>query len=76
MATDAHLPIQVGEAALQTAVQVARGEPFQEEVLINFQMIDRDNIALDPGWSGQYEPSFSTYFFPEQLDVLLGESAE
>lgn len=72
VATTAHLAVEVGKASVQTAYEIVKGEPYLEEVQLNFQLIDQENIDLDPGWEGVYKPSFSAYFFPEQLSVLLG----
>ena len=69
-ATTAHLPVEVGRAAVQTAVNLVRGEPFLAEIQLNFQLIDQDNVQFDPGWEGTYRASFSEFAFPEQLDVL------
>ena len=69
-ATTAHLPVEVGRAAVQTAVSLVRGEPFLAEIQLNFQLIDQANVQFDPGWEGTYRPSFSEFAFPEQLDVL------
>lgn len=69
-ATTAHLPVEVGRAAVQTAVSLVSGEPFLAEIQLNFQLIDQANVQFDPGWEGTYRPSFSEFAFPEQLDVL------
>lgn len=73
IATTAHLAKEVGAAAVQTAYNIATGAPYLPEIQLNFQLIDQANVAVDPGWDGEYSPSFSAYFFPEQLDVLLPE---
>lgn len=73
VATTVHLPVQVGEAAVQTAVDILEDRPYPEEVLLNFRLNDQENVDLDPGWEGSYEPSFSDFFYPQQLGVLLGE---
>jgi ribose transport system substrate-binding protein len=71
VATTAHLAKEVGAAAVQSAINIVSGEPYLPEVQLNFQLITQDNIGFDPGWEGQYSPSFSAFFFPEQLGVLL-----
>jgi ABC-type sugar transport system substrate-binding protein len=72
IATTAHLAKEVGKAAVQSAYNIVTGQPYLPEVQLNFQLIDQQNIAFDPGWEGVYSPSYSAYFFPEQLGVLLG----
>lgn len=76
IATTAHLPVEVGKAAVQTAVNILNNEPYLEEIQLNFQLIDKENVELDPGWGGTYQASYSAFFFPEQLGVLLGEAGE
>ena len=71
VATTAHLAKEVGAAAVQSAVNIINGEPYLPEVQLNFQLITQGNIMMDPGWEGSYSPSFSEFFFPEQLSVLL-----
>jgi ABC-type sugar transport system substrate-binding protein len=71
VATTAHLAREVGAASVQTALNIINSQPFLPEVQLNFQLIDQDNIEFDPGWEGQYTPSFSEFFFPEQLGVLM-----
>jgi ribose transport system substrate-binding protein len=70
IATTAHLPVEVGKAAVQTAVNIVDGEPYMKEIQLNFQLIDQENVQFDPGWEGTYKPSFSEFAFPEQLGVL------
>jgi ribose transport system substrate-binding protein len=70
IATTAHLPVEVGRAAVQTAVNIVRKQPYLKEVQLNFQLIDQANVQYDPGWKGTYHPSFSAFAFPEQLKVL------
>lgn len=70
VATTAHLPVEVGRAAVQTAVDIVRKQPYLKEVQLNFQLIDQANVQFDPGWKGTYHPSFSAFAFPEQLKVL------
>jgi ribose transport system substrate-binding protein len=76
IATTAHLPVEVGKAAVQTAVNLIQKKPFNREIQLNFQLVDQENVDFDPGWEGTYKPSFSEFAFPEQLSVLTGGSAE
>lgn len=76
MATTVHLPTQVGGSAVETAAAIVNKKPHLEEVQLNFQLDDQSNIQLDPGWDGQYQPSFSQFFFPQQVAGLSGQSAE
>lgn len=70
MATTAHLAKEIGLAAVETCYKIANNQPYQKEVMLNFQLITQDNIDKDPGWDGTYKPSFSAYLFPEQLTIL------
>lgn len=70
IATTAHLPVEVGKAAVQTALDIASGEPHMKEIQLNFQLVDQANVQFDPGWEGTYKPSFSEFAFPEQLTAL------
>lgn len=77
VATTVHLPVEVGKGAVQTAVQILNDEPYLEQVLLDFRLDDQSNVKMDPGWGGTYEPSFSAFFYPQQLSILLGgESAD
>jgi ribose transport system substrate-binding protein len=70
IATTAHLPVQIGEAAVQTALNILEGKPYMKEIQLNFQLIDQNNVQYAHGWDGTDKPSFSEFAFPEQLGVL------
>jgi ribose transport system substrate-binding protein len=76
IATTAHLPVEVGEMAVQTSVNVVEKKPFLKEVQLNFQLVDQKSVEFDPGWEGTYKPSFSEFAFPQQLGVLSVNTAK
>jgi len=76
VATTAHLAKQIGMAAVEVAYKIKKGVSYQKEILLNFQLITKDNVNLDPGWEGTYHPSFSAYSFPEQLGVFIENVSE
>jgi ribose transport system substrate-binding protein len=76
LATTVHLPVQVGGAAVDTAAAIVAKKPHLKEIQLNFQLDDQSNIKLDPGWAGRYQPSFSQFFYPQQVAGLSGASAE
>lgn len=76
MATTVHLPVQVGAAAVATAAAIIEGEPHLSEIQLNFRLDEQSSIELDPGWSGTYQPSFSDFFYPQQVAGLTGGSGE
>jgi ABC-type sugar transport system substrate-binding protein len=70
ISTTAHLPKEVGKAAVDTAMKILKHQPYLKEVLLSFQLDTQDSVKYDPGWGGQYKPSFSSYLWPEQLGAL------
>ena len=70
IATTAHLPVQIGEAAVQTAIDILQHKPYMKEIQLNFQLIDQGNVQYARPWDGSDVPSFSEFAFPEQLGVL------
>ncbi len=62
--------MEVGKAAVGTAVDIIKKQPYIKEIQLNFQLVDQNNVQFDPGWGGTYQPSFSAFAFPQQLGVL------
>jgi ribose transport system substrate-binding protein len=70
VATTAHLPVEVGTAAVQVAKDIIDGKPHLPEIQLNFRIVDQENVADDPGWTGSYQPTFSDFATPQQLSAL------
>lgn len=69
IATTAHMPVEIGKAAVLTLNNVVNNKPYLKEIRLNFQLVTQDNVAQDPGYGGTHQASFDSALFPQQLPL-------
>jgi ribose transport system substrate-binding protein len=69
IATTAHMPFEIGKAAVLTLYNVKNNKPYLKEIRLNFQLVTQENVANDPGFAGAHTASFDSALFAQQLPL-------
>jgi hypothetical protein len=69
IATTAHMPFEIGKAAVLTLYNVVNHKPYLKEIRLNFQLVTQENVGSDPGFAGAHTASFDSALFAQQLPL-------